>query len=171
MKKLILLFIFCLTNLLVANAQRFALMDMEYIMENIPEYQRASAQLEKLTQQYQKEIETKAKEAENLYKAYQQASSALSNAQRTQKEEAIIAKEREAAELKMKYFGMEGEMSKKQDELISPIEDRIYEAVKQISLKSGYDIVIDRASASSIIFASPSIDISNEILAILGYSK
>ena len=171
MKKLILLFIFCLTNLLVANAQRFALMDMEYIMENIPEYQRASAQLEKLTQQYQKEIETKAKEAENLYKAYQQASSALSDAQRTQKEEAIIAKEREAAELKMKYFGMEGEMSKKQDELISPIEDRIYEAVKQISLKSGYDIVIDRASASSIIFASPSIDISNEILAILGYSK
>ncbi len=171
MKKIFLLIVFCLTHLLVANAQRFALIDMEYIMESIPEYQKASTQLEKLTQQFQKEIETKAKEAENLYKAYQQASSTLSDAQRTQKEEAIIAKEKETAELKMKYFGPEGEMAKKQDELISPIEDRVYEAVKKISLQRGYDAVIDRASATSILFASPSIDISNEILSILGYSK
>ena len=171
MKKIFLLLVFCLTNLLVANAQRFALIDMEYIMESIPEYQKASTQLEKLSQQYQKEIEAKAKEAENLYKAYQQTSSTLSDKQRTQKEEAIIAKEKEKTELKMKYFGPEGEMAKKQDELISPIEDRVYEAVKQISLQRGYDAVIDRASATSIIFASPSIDISNEILSILGYSK
>lgn len=171
MKKIFLLLVFCLTNLLVANAQRFALIDMEYIMESIPEYQKASTQLEKLSQQYQKEIEAKAKEAENLYKAYQQTSSTLSDKQRTQKEEAIIAKEKETNELKMKYFGPEGEMAKKQDELISPIEDRVYEAVKQISLQRGYDAVIDRASATSIIFASPSIDISNEILSILGYSK
>jgi outer membrane protein len=127
--------------------------------------------LEKLSQQYQKEIEAKAKEAENLYKAYQQTSGSLSDAQRTQKEEAIINKEKETAELKMKYFGPEGEMAKKQNELIAPIEDRIYEAVKQVSLQKGYDAVIDRASASSIIFASPNIDISNEVLLKLGYSK
>ena len=71
----------------------------------------------------------------------------------------------------MKYFGPEGEMAKKQNELIAPIEDRIYEAVKQVSLQKGYDAVIDRASASSIIFASPNIDISNEVLLKLGYSK
>ena len=140
-------------------------------MENIPEYQQASDQLEKLSQQYQKEIEAKAKEAENLYKGYQQTSSTLRDAQRTQKEEAIINKEKETAELKMKYFGPEGEMAKKQNELIAPIEDRIYEAVKQVSLQKGYDAVIDRASASSIIFASPNIDISNEVLLKLGYSK
>jgi outer membrane protein len=160
-----------LIGLFTAHAQRFALIDMEYIMENIPEYQQASDQLEKLSQQYQKEIEAKAKEAENLYKAYQQTSGSLSDAQRTQKEEAIINKEKETAELKMKYFGPEGEMAKKQNELIAPIEDRIYEAVKQVSLQKGYDAVIDRASASSIIFASPNIDISNEVLLKLGYSK
>ena len=171
MKKIFLLAIFCLTNLFIANAQRFALIDMEYIMENISEYQKASTQLEKLTQQYQKEIEIKAKEAESLYKIYQQEVSTLNNTQRTQKEEAIIAKEKETAELKMKYFGPEGEMAKKQNELISPIENKVYEAVKKISLQRGYDAVIDRASASSIIFASPSIDISNEVLSILGYSK
>lgn len=171
MKKVLLLTVFCLVGLFTANAQRFALIDMEYIMENIPEYQKASTQLEKLSEQYQKEIEAKAKEAESLYKAYQQTSGTLSDAQRTQKEEAIINKEKETAELKMKYFGPEGEMAKKQNELIAPIEDRIYEAVKQISLQQGYDAVIDRASASSIIFASPNIDISNEILSKLGYSK
>ena len=105
MKNILLLTVFCLIGLFTAHAQRFALIDMEYIMENIPEYQQASDQLEKLSQQYQKEIEAKAKEAENLYKAYQQASSTLSDAQRTQKEEAIINKEKETAELKMKYFG------------------------------------------------------------------
>ena len=171
MKKFLLLTVFCLIGLFTAHAQRFALIDMEYIMGNIPEYQKASDQLEKLSQQYQKEIEAKAKEAENLYKAYQQTSSTLSDAQRTQKEEAIINKEKETAELKMKYFGPEGEMAKKQNELIAPIEDRIYEAVKQVSLQKGYDAVIDRASASSIIFASPNIDISNDILFKLGYSK
>ena len=171
MKKLFLLTVFCIAGLFSVNAQRFALIDMEYIMESIPEYQRASEKLEKLSQQYQKEIEAKSKEAENLYKAYQQTSSQLNDAQRTQKEEAIINKEKETAELRMKYFGPDGEMAKKQNELIAPIEDMIYEAVKQVSIQKGYDAVIDRASASSIIFASPSIDISNVILQKLGYSK
>ena len=116
-------------------------------------------------------VEAKAKEAETLYQAYQKASTSLSNAQRTQKEEAIVAKEKEAAELRKKYFGPEGEMAKKQEELIAPIQDQIYEAVKQISLQKGYEAVIDRASATSIIFASPRIDISNEVLSKLGYSN
>ena len=106
-----------------------------------------------------------------MYLAYQKASSTLSAAQRTQKEEAIVSKEREAAELRKKYFGPEGEMAQKQEALITPIQDRIYEAVKQISLQRGYDAVIDRSSATSLIFASPRIDISNEVLAKLGYSN
>ncbi|MBO5080492.1 MAG: OmpH family outer membrane protein, partial [Bacteroidaceae bacterium] len=95
----------------------------------------------------------------------------LSATQRTQKEEAIIAKEKEAAELRQKYFGPEGEMAKKEEALIAPIQNQIYEAVKQISQQRGYDAVIDRASATSIIFASPRIDISNEVLSKLGYSN
>ena len=171
MKRMILLSLFCLASIVMVNAQKFALIDMEYIMENIPEYQQANNELELASQQYQKAIEAKAKEAETLYLAYQKTSSNLSAAQRTQKEEAIVAKEREAAELRKKYFGPEGEMAQKQEALITPIQNRIYEAVKQISLQRGYDAVIDRASATSLIFASPRIDISNEVLAKLGYSN
>ena len=95
----------------------------------------------------------------------------MSAAQKSQKEEAIIAKEKEAAELRKKYFGPEGEMAKKQQALINPIQDKIYEAVKQIAQQNGYDAVVDRSSAQSIIFASPRIDISNEVLSKLGYSN
>ncbi|MBE6275356.1 MAG: OmpH family outer membrane protein [Bacteroides sp.] len=171
MKRFLLVVGCCMACVLMANAQKFALIDMEYIMENIPAYQKANEELNTLSQQYQKMVEAKAKEAETLYQAYQKASTSLSNAQRTQKEEAIVAKEKEAAELRKKYFGPEGEMAKKQEELIAPIQDQIYEAVKQISLQKGYEAVIDRASATSIIFASPRIDISNEVLSKLGYSN
>ena len=171
MKRLILLSICCLAGIFMANAQKFALIDMEYIMENIPAYQQANNELNLISQQYQKAIEAKAKEAEALYTAYQKSASTLNATQRTQKEEAIIAKEKEAAELRKKYFGPEGEMAKKQEALITPIQNEIYEAVKQISIQKGYDAVIDRASATSIVFASPRIDISNEVLAKLGYSN
>jgi len=171
MKKICLLFVWCLACAFTTHAQKFALIDMEYILENIPEYQKANDELNLASQQYQKAIEAKAKEAETLYTAYQKASATLNAAQRTQKEEAIVAKEKEAAELRKKYFGPEGEMAQKQEALIAPIQNRIYEAVKQISTQKGYDAVIDRASATSIIFASPRIDISNEVLAMLGYSN
>ena len=171
MKRLILLSICCLACVFMAQAQKFALIDREYIMENIPAYQKANNELELASQQYQKAIEAKMKEAETLYTSYQKSSATLSATQRTQKEEAIIAKEKEAAELRQKYFGPEGEMAKKEEALISPIQNQIYEVVKQISLQKGYDAVIDRASATSIIFASPRIDISNEVLSKLGYSN
>ena len=171
MKKYILTLVMCTTCILAANSQKYALIDMEYIMKNIPAYQQAINELDHASQQYQKAIDAKRKEAEALYKAYQQGASTMSASQKTQKEEAIVAKEKEAAELRQRYFGPEGEMAKKQEALISPIQDKIYEIVKQISIQKNYDAVIDRASAASIIFASPRIDISNEVLSKLGYSN
>lgn len=171
MKKIILFSIYCLLWSLTGNAQRIALIDMEYILENIPAYQKANYELEQLSQQYQKAIEAKAKEAEFLYNAYQKSANTMSVTQRSQKEEAIVAKEKETMELRQKYFGNEGEMRKKEEALIIPIQNQIYETVKEISMQKGYDIVIDRASANSMIYASPKIDISNEILRKLGYSK
>jgi outer membrane protein len=171
MKRLVLLSICCLAGIFMAHAQKIALIDMEYIMENIPAYQKANNELALASQQYQKAIEAKMKEAETLYTAYQKTSATLSASQRTQKEEAIIAKEKEAAELRQRYFGPEGEMAKKEEALITPIQNKIYDAVKQISQQRGYDAVIDRASATSVIFASPRIDISNEVLSKLGYSN
>jgi len=160
----------CFICLCSAQAQKYALIDMEYILGHIPAYESAQNQLNQLSQTYQKEVEAKTKEAQNLYNAYQKASN-LTAAQKTQREEVIVAKEREAAELRKKYFGPEGEMVKKQEELIAPIQDDVYEAVKALAQRYGYDMVIDRASAESLIFASPSIDISSQVLNRLGYSN
>jgi len=154
-----------------ANAQKFALIDMEYILENIPAYERANEQLEQVSKQWQAEIEKMAEESKALYKNYQSQIASLSEAQRGKKEEEIVAKEKSTAELRRKYFGPEGELSKKRESLLQPIQDKIYNAVKEIATRRGYAVVLDRASASSIIFASPNIDISNEVLAKLGYSN
>jgi outer membrane protein len=107
---------------------------------------------------------------ETLYKKYQSESVFLSDTQKTKAEETIVAKEKEASELKKKYFGAEGELFKKRQSLMSPIQDEIYNAVKDICDKKGYQLVLDRASGGSIIYASPKIDISDEVLQKLGYS-
>ncbi|AVM57708.1 hypothetical protein C3V43_08020 [Bacteroides heparinolyticus] len=154
-----------------ANAQKFALIDMEYILGNIPAYERANEQLEQVSKQWQGEIEKIAEEAKAMYKNYQSQTASLSEVQRGKKEEEIVAKEKSAADLRRKYFGPEGELNKKRESLLQPIQDKIYNAVKEIATQRGYAVVLDRASASSIIFASPNIDISNEVLARLGYSN
>ena len=172
MKKVLFVTVLLMACVFTANAQKFALIDMEYITQNIPAYQQANNQLSTLSEKYQKEVEALSKAAENLYKQYQQNVSKLSATQRNQKEEAIVAKEKEAQQLRQKYFGPEGEMAKKQEELVAPIHDKIYEAVKQLAQRNNYDVVFDRASAEgTMIFASPRIDISDQVLARLGYSK
>ena len=167
--------VFFLAALLVcsiaAQAQRFALVDMEYILKQIPAYEQANQQMESLSKQWQSEVEAKAQEAKTMYDEYQKNASNLSATQKTAQENAIIAKEKEAADLRKKYFGPEGEGMKKRQELITPIQDAIYNAIKDIATQKNYDAVIDRASAQSMIFASPRIDISNEVLAKLGYSN
>jgi outer membrane protein len=170
MKKILFAALMCFICLCSAQAQKYALIDMEYILGRIPAYESAQNQLNQLSQTYQKEVEAKTKEAQNLYNAYQSASN-LTAAQKTQREEAIVAKEREAAELRKKYFGPEGVMVQKQEELIAPIQDDVYEAVKALAQRYGYDMVIDRSSAESLIFASPNIDISSQVLNKLGYSN
>lgn len=171
MKRLIFSAALLVLCILTAQAQRFALVDMEFILKHIPAYEEANRQMETLSKQWQSEIDAKSNEAKALYEAYQQNAATLTDAQRTAKEEAVVAKEKEAAELRQKYFGPQGEMMKKQRELIGPIQDNIYNAVKDIALEEDYDAVIDRASAQSMIFASPRIDISNEVLTRLGYSN
>ena len=154
-----------------AYAQKFALIDMEYILKNIPAYERANEQLNQISKKWQSEVEAIALEAQTLYKNYQSEAVFLSEEQKTKKEEEIVAKEKEAQELKRKYFGPEGELYKKRESLMAPIQDEIYTAVKEISDTKGYSVVVDRASAASIIYASPKIDISNEVLVKLGYAN
>ena len=153
-----------------AMAQKFALIDMEYILKNIPAYERANEQLNQVSKKWQAEVDALTQEAQTLYKNYQSEAVFLSNEQKTQREEAVVAKEKEAAELKRKYFGPEGELYKKRESLMAPIQDEIYNAVKDISDMKGYSLILDRASDSGIIFANPKIDISNEVLSKLGYN-
>lgn len=171
MKRLILSAVLLVVGLMAVQAQKFVLVDMEYIMKQIPAVTQANQQMEALSKQWQETVEAKANEAKALYEAYQKSAATLSAAQKTAQEDAIVAKEKEAAELRKQYFGPEGELMKKRQELMGPVQDAIYNAVKAIATERGYDVVIDRASAQSMIFASPRIDISNEVLAKMGYSN
>lgn len=154
-----------------AQAQKYALVDMEYILSNIPAYERANEQLNQTSKKWQAEVEALDNEAKTLYKNYQNEVVFLSAEQKKEREQAIVDKEKEAAELKKKYFAPEGELYKKRSSLIQPIQDEIYNAVKQIAQAKGISLVLDRASDTSIIFASPTADISNEVLSKLGYSN
>lgn len=151
-------------------AQKFVLVDMEYILKNIPAYERANEQLNQVSKKWQAEVDALTSEAQTLYKNYQSEAVFLSEEQKTKREDAIVAKEKEAAELKKKYFGPDGELFKKRESLMAPIQEEIYTAVKDICDLKGYSLVLDRASDAGIIFASPKIDISNEVLTKLGYN-
>ena len=170
MKKLI---IACLMAFVAvaAHAQKFALIDMEYIMKNIPAYERANEQLNQVSKKWQAEVEALSNEAATMYKNYQTEVVFLSQEQRKAKQEAIMKKEKDAGDLKKKYFGPEGELYKKRESLIAPIQEAVYNAVKELSEQRGYSLVLDRASDTGIIFGSPKIDISNEVLGRLGYSN
>ncbi len=156
---------------ITAQAQKFALMDMEYVLKNIPAYERANEQLNQVSKKWQAEVEALNTQATTMYKNYQNEVVFLSKEQKAAKQEEIMLKEKEAADLKKKYFGPEGELFKKRESLMSPIQEEIYNVVKEISEQRGYSLVLDRASDSAIIFGSPKIDISNEILQKLGYAN
>ena len=168
MKKIFLMIVAAMTTM-AANAQRFALRDMEYILKNIPAYERANEQLNQVSKKWQAEVEALSTEAQTMYKNYQNEVVFLSAEQKKSKQDAIMQKEQSAAQLKQKYFGPEGELYKKRTALMTPIQDEIYNAVKDIADLRGYQLVLDRASDSGIIFGSPRIDISDEVLSKLGY--
>ena len=169
MKKIVCCALFALCAL-SASAQKFALLDMEYILKNMPAYERANEQLAQVSKKWQAEVEALNTEAQTMYKNYQNEVVFLSQEQKKAKQEAIMQKEKDASELKKKYFGPEGELYKKREALMSPIQEEIYNAVKDISELRGYSLVVDRASDVGIIYGSPKIDISNEVLSKLGYS-
>ena len=170
MKKILIIAVLAMTAM-TAGAQKFALLDMEYILNNIPAYERANEQLNQVSKKWQAEVDAIINEASTMYKNYQNEVVFLSQEQKKERQEAIMNKEKEAGELKRKYFGPEGELFKKRESLMTPIQDEIYNAVKEISELRGYSLVLDRASDTGIIFGSPKIDISNEVLEKLGYSN
>ena len=170
MKK-ILVMIALLASAVSMQAQKFALIDMDYIFKNIPAYERANEQLTQVSKKWQAEVDALTTEAQTMYKNYQNEVVFLSKEQKKAKQDAIMEKEKQASDLKRKYFGPEGELYKKRAALMSPIQEEVYNAIKDVADLRGYQLVLDRASDAGIIFGSPKIDISDEVLRKLGYAN
>ena len=171
MKKIIICAICAICSFTSVGAQKFALLDMEYILKNIPAYERANEQLNQVSKKWQAEVEAIQIEAQTLYKNYQNEQVFLSQEQKKARQDAIMEKEKEAADLKKKYFGPQGELFKKRTALMGPIQEEVYNAIKDVADLRGYQAVWDRASDQGLIYGSPKIDISNEVLSKLGYSN
>lgn len=170
MKRTFLTIAFGLLTVTAAFAQKFAFVDTEYLMKNIPAYESAAQQLEQSSKKWQKEIDALNEEAETLYKNYQSEMVFLSDEQKLEREKAIVAKETEVSELKRKYFGADGELYKKKESLMKPVYDELYNALKSLSESKGYSAIWDRATGM-ILFVNPNVDISDAVLTKMGYAQ
>lgn len=133
----------CMGAVLGAGAQKFALIDMEYVLRNVPSYEMANEQLNQVSLRWEKEVTELGKEAETMYKNYQSERVFLTDDQKKKREEAIVAKEKEVTDLKYKYFGPEGELYKKRQSLMKPIQEEVYNAVKKVAEEKGYQAIFD----------------------------
>ena len=171
MKKILILTVMLFGWVTFSSAQKIAIVDMSYLLKNIPMYESANEQLKQISQKWQKEVDALNEEAELLYKNYQTESVFLSDEMKRKKENEIVAKEKQASDLKRTYFGPEGEYYKKRESLMKPIQDEDYVAVKDIADPKGYQVVLDKSSSQNLIYFSVKVDISDEVLEKLGYSK
>ncbi len=159
--------------LLIAMAgfsQKFAFVDTDFILKKIPSYRSAQEQLDRIASQYQKEIEEKYAEIDKLYKAFQAEKVLLTEEMKNKREEDIIQRERSVKDLQMKYFGREGLLFKKREELVKPLQDQVFNAVKEIATEGGFAIIFDSASSPNMIYTNPRYDKSDEVLKKLGYN-
>jgi len=170
MKKLIFtLFIACFCILSV-SAQRYAYVDTEYILTNLAAYSDAQKELDRLSKQWQTEIEERYESIDRLYKAYQAEKVLLTEEMRKEREDEIVRKEQEAKELQRTRFGVDGDLFKKREELIQPIQDDIYNAIKEVAQGGGFSVIFDKANQSNILYADPRYDRSDRVLSRLGIS-
>jgi len=171
MKKLALSFIAIILFSSVSIAQKMGYIDSDYILSNIPEYKAAQAEMDKLSVDWQKEIEAKYSEIDKLYKIYQAESVLLTDDMKKKRENEIINKEKEVKELQKQRFGVDGELFSKRMELVKPIQDKIYSAVKQVAERSGLAFIFDKAGQMSLLYSNSKYDKSEDVLNFMGYNK
>lgn len=170
MKKIILIIALVIGAFSISNAQKFAYVDTDYILKNIPDYNDAQAEIDDLAAQWQKEIEKKFSEIDAAYKKYQADAVLLPEDMKRKREEEIIQMEKDAKNLQKKYFGQEGDLFKKRQELVKPIQEKVYNAIEEISNANNYAMVFDKAGSTTILYVNARYDISDEVLDELGYS-
>lgn len=171
MKKITAIVVIAVFAITTSFAQKYAFVDTEYILNNIPSYKAAQDQLDKLSAQWQKEVENQYAEIDKLYKAYQADKVLLTEEMKKKREDEIVNKEKQAKELQNKYFGREGMLFKKREELVKPIQDEIYTTVKTLATEGGYAVIFDTASGMSMLYTDPRFDKSDEVLQRLGYKN
>jgi outer membrane protein len=155
----------------IAFAQKIGYVDSEYILNQIPEYKAAKSELDKASADWQKEIEGKYAEIDKLYKTYQAEQILLTDDLRQKRENEIVNKEKEAKDLQKQRFGTDGDLFKKRMELVKPIQDKVYNAIKTVSEKGGIAIMFDKASDMTMLYANQKYDKSDDVLSLLGVSK
>ena len=151
-----------------AFAQKYAYIDSEYLLNNIPSYVEAQAELDRLSIEWQKEIEAKFKKIDEMYRKYQQDAVVLPEETKQKRQQEIINAEKEAKELQKKRFGTDGDLYKKREELIKPIQDRVFTAIEEFARERAYAFVFDKAGDMTIVYADAKYDVNDEILAKLG---
>lgn len=171
MKKLIFISIAILSSVTFSVAQKIGYVDSDYILSRIPEYKAAQAEVDKTSVDWQKEIEEKYKEIDKLYKIYQAESVLLTDDMKKKRENEIINKEKEAKELQKLRFGVDGELFKKRMELVKPIQDKVYGAIKQVAERAGLAFIFDKAGQVSLLYSNSKYDKSEDVLTFLGYNK
>jgi outer membrane protein len=171
MKRIVALSILLLAGIGLIQAQKFAFVDTEYILNNIPAYKAAQDQLDKYSAELQKEVENKYTEIDEMYKKFQAEKVLLSDEMKSKREEEIITKEKEVKDLQKKYFGNDGSLFKKREELVKPIQDEVYNAVKEIAAEGGFAGIFDTSADASILFSDPKYDKSDQVLEKLGYKN
>ena len=165
---IVVMFVMGITALNAQQAQRIAYVDSNYILENIPEYGDAQEEINSLSKGWENEIKAIKQTVEEMYREYQSESVLLSEAQKRKKEEEIVAKEQEARNLQMQYFGPDGELFTKRTELIQPIQEKIYNAINQIAMTKNYAFVFDKATGTTILYCNDKNEISDDVLDEIG---
>ena len=167
MKKLILLILLLIS--IGSYSQKFAYVDSEYILKKVPDFIQAEEKINSLSSQWQVEIENTYEEVEQMYRDYQEEQVLLTNEMKVKREESIIEKEKSVQLLQQKYFGNDGELFKKRQELIKPIQERIFDAVQQLAATNKYSVIFDSSSDLIMLYSNPELDKSDKILELMGY--
>jgi outer membrane protein len=171
MKKLIFLGVFTLLCISASFAQKYAYVDTDYILGKLPSYVAAQEQLDKLSQKYQKELETLHAELDQIYKDYQGEVVLLSQDMKRKREEQIVNKEKEYKKLQRQYFGPDGDVAKKKEALVKPVQDEVFNAIQTIAEQGSYSMIFDKAGSMTMIYTNPKFDLSDQVLQKLGYKN
>ena len=167
MKKIALL-VCLLTVGIFAQAQKYAVIDTKYILDKLPEYRTAQQQLDAFAATWQKEIDTKQKDLDQMYRNFETEQVMLSDDLKRKREDQLFIKEKEIRDLQRQRFGFEGDLFKKRQELVKPVQDKVYNAVQKLAVQRGYDFILDKSEGITVIFADPKLEKSEDILKELG---